>query len=371
MAQSDHREATSLRCSNCGAQLRIGSARDEFVTCDYCGSTYKVADLLGENGLDLSWLEDQIRRASEQVQQHAGRWKGASRPKLSRGSIAFLVILALIVPLLLTVSAAVFDDDMPLAGIIALVQVALLVGAFIQTLKSRGKTGMRGRTLMVVLAAVLVVPWFAAFEAQLGSTYTSDREYTAYSWDDLVLGSELPVFDRDTAYISRNSASNLDLDFPDVDDAVYRDYIAACQAAGYTVEQEYSESSFTAFDEDGYRLEVYLYTHNGEMDLTLEAPKPMSKLVWPSNTVAGLLPVPDADEAYIESAGRSNFSAYIGGMSRDDVNAYIQQCVDSGFTEEKSQSDGILWAENADGASLTIRYVGNNVMSVYLYSYDD
>lgn len=46
-ARDEDSEVDSLHCSNCGAQLHITSADDDFVTCDYCGSTYSVAELLG------------------------------------------------------------------------------------------------------------------------------------------------------------------------------------------------------------------------------------------------------------------------------------------------------------------------------------
>ena len=66
MARDEDSEVDSLHCSNCGAQLHITSADDDFVTCDYCGSTYSVAELLGGDAKPVRPYQPQSRQPQPQ-----------------------------------------------------------------------------------------------------------------------------------------------------------------------------------------------------------------------------------------------------------------------------------------------------------------
>ncbi len=296
-----HEEAMSLHCSNCGAQLHISSFNDKLVTCDYCGSVYKIRDLLEEQ-------DDPQQTAQADASPAA---KKASR--IARTIIVLFLISTFVVPVL---------------------------------------TGI-----------------FEAFSGDYDLSYSSDRDYGAVSWDSLVLGAIIPEFNgNDKGYIESNSSDYLSVEYKDVDESAFRSYVSSCQSAGYTAEQEYTESSFTAFNAEGYRLYMTYYSFDGdEMSITVEAPKPMSILIWPETTIAGDLPVPDSGQGYITTADEDYFTAYIGETSRDEVNTYISKCMALGFNQEQNMRDGYLWAKRSDGARLNVRYEGNNVMYISIY----
>lgn len=306
MAHDDNDEPESLHCSNCGAQLHIKSTDNEFVTCDYCGSTYGVVDLLHSDA-------EPVRQRQERQEKQSDKTDERTAAATKRVNFIFRLIgLAVIIPLVVSCVGYVVSDA-------------------------------------------------------TGGSYSTT--YEPYSWDDLTLGSHLPEFEGKAAHIYDNSSEELDIEFPDVDEDACRAYIATCREAGYTVEQEYTDDALNAFDDEGYHLNLYRIS-NGQMQVQLNAPWPMDALAWPSSTIAGLLPEPDAERGYVRAAGHDRFTAYIDGMSLDEVNDYIQQCVDAGFNQEQGRQGGCLWAENADGVRLNVSYEGNNVMCINMYKYE-
>ena len=347
----NHEEAMSLHCSNCGAQLHVSPYNDKFVTCDYCGSTYKVADLLHEAG---------------EFGRQAGSQQDEKTSLLLR--IVGLVVVGLIVAMhLFTTLGSLVDDDLFITGILAL--QTLLWAVVFRDILAKKVSGRRVATC-IVLAGLLLVPMLYDIGGGFGgSGYSSERDYGAVSWDSLVLGAIIPEFNgNDKGYIESNTSDYLSVEYKDVDESAFRSYVSSCQSAGYTAEQEYTESSFTAFNAEGYRLYMTYYSFDGdEMSITVEAPKPMSILIWPETTIAGDLPVPDSGQGYITTADEDYFTAYIGETSRDEVNTYISKCMALGFNQEQNMRDGYLWAKRSDGARLNVRYEGNNVMYISIY----
>ncbi len=321
MARDEDSEVDSLHCSNCGAQLHITSADDDFVTCDYCGSTYSVAELLGGDAKPVRPYQPQSRQPQpQQPRSHQPQQEVASPKEVAAKAARVKVIFILIA--VLTVIVLISD-----------------IGSVLFDAHDDEETGV-----------------------------DAGIAYESYDWNSLVLGSQIPAFDADKAHILTNRNEELYIEFPDVDETAYRSYVAACKEAGYTVEQEYSEIYFRAFNEDGYHLEIFLFSE-GRMNIEVDAPKPVTALVWPSGSIAGQIPAPDAEQGYISSADNYSFAAYIDGMSRDKVKAYMQQCIDAGFDQQESMGDDYLTARKGS-LRLSISYEGNNVMYVTLYDYD-
>ena len=52
-----------------------------------------------------------------------------------------------------------------------------------------------------------------------------------------------------------------------------RSYIKACEDKGFTVDAEKSNSSYTATDSEGYKLDLYYNSYDKELRISLDAPK--------------------------------------------------------------------------------------------------
>lgn len=299
VAGTKHKGPIALKCSNCGAPLRVDPHdHEDVVTCEYCGTSFAVADLMGED--------------------HNAPASRPAKPAKERASVM---------------------------GVLA---------------RSLG-------AIMIVVCFFTVVACLS--DAFTGSTASPEREYSTVAWSDIVLGDQLPKMGDPTAYVYENGTDRLDMRCADFDQDAFDTYVSNCKEMGYTVEPTIGDGSYEAFNEAGYHLRLYLYEGDGELNLELEAPKPMSPIMWPQNTPARTIPQPEATQAYIENASNDYFVVYVDGMSRDAVKAYMQTCLDAGYTEEYS-GDDYLNATDADGNHLSVRYEGNNVMYVTVYGTD-
>ena len=63
--------------------------------------------------------------------------------------------------------------------------------------------------------------------------------------------------------------------------------------------------------------------------------------------------------------------ATVSGMTKEDFREYADACADNGFTVEVISEDKYYVADNADGYSLSIEYIGNNTIIVSLDAPDD
>lgn len=110
-------------------------------------------------------------------------------------------------------------------------------------------------------------------------------------------------------------------------------------------------------------------------DKTIGDPKPLSEIKFPQNGLAALLPVPKSNIGEIDNDSSTYIEIYVGEMSLDDFNKYVDGCSDKGFnvdyTRYNSSSFGYEYyhAEDINGNSLELRYYENlGIMEIRVYA---
>lgn len=146
-------------------------------------------------------------------------------------------------------------------------------------------------------------------------------------------------------------------------------YASKCKEKGFTIDSEEDKDDFSAYNSDGYKVSLSLY--NSEMSITVNVPRTNEDLVWPTMGLATLLPLPDADKGSISIDSYMQFVAYVGNMSLDDYNAYVDKCIEIGFIVDYSKGKKVFSAHNSDGTSLRLEYEGFNTMSISMYAAKD
>ena len=183
-------------------------------------------------------------------------------------------------------------------------------------------------------------------------------------WSEMVMGELLPEPPNNKGEIHENSAEKLWLDIIKVSESEYNAYLDECREKGFTIDEEAEYSSFEAFNEAGNKLELSYYESSQELSINLDAPMEFSDIAWPGGEAGGLLPVPKSLVGKIENESASGFTAYIANTPIGDFNAYVSACAEKGFDADYTKDDGSYSAENADGWSLTVEYIGFNTMSI-------
>lgn len=152
----------------------------------------------------------------------------------------------------------------------------------------------------------------------------------------------------------------------------YKDYVAQCKERGFTVDAEEDDDEYSAYNEEGYCLNVRI-SDFGDPDIyiDLHTPRTNGELVWPDHGLASLLPTPDKAKGSVTIDTASQFQAYVGEMSREDYNSYVDVCMEKGFTVDYSREDDYFTADDVTGNSLRLEYQGFNTMYVSVYAPND
>lgn len=110
-------------------------------------------------------------------------------------------------------------------------------------------------------------------------------------------------------------------------------------------------------------------------DKTIGEPKSLTEIVYPNKGLATLLPTPKSDIGFIDNDSTTYIEIYIGEMSMNDFNAYVDECSDMGFNIDYRRYDSSAFgyeyyhAEDTNGNSLDLRYYENlEILEIRVYA---
>ncbi len=212
------------------------------------------------------------------------------------------------------------------------------------------------------IAAIIIAAIIA-----ISSIKTSVKQ--RLDWSKTELCDVLPKPDSKRGEIISDSEDELNVNVFKVSDESYKKYVSECKEKGFTVDSESSGSNFSAYNQDGYKLEIHYY--DNEMKIYLNAPMSFSAISWPKSKIGKALPKPKTLKGNVISESEDTFSVYITDTSKDDYNEYIDTCADKGFNIDYGKDAVYYHAENKQGFSLEVRYEGNNLMKIYISAPDD
>ena len=207
--------------------------------------------------------------------------------------------------------------------------------------------------VIVVIAAIAVI------------SSISGNKSEKIKWDDMILSEQLPEPPKKNGKINDNTAEALSVEIYKISDKQFNNYVEACKAKGFTVDSEsdYS-SSYDAYNAAGYKLSLGYYGSRDQMEIELEKPIEMSAITWPTSKAGNQLPAPKSTTGKFSYENDDGFSVYIGNTSKDDYNSYVKACSDKGFTVNYNKDDNFYDADNNAGWHVSIKYEGNNIMSI-------
>ncbi len=217
------------------------------------------------------------------------------------------------------------------------------------------------KKICAVLALVLAL-------LMLGGCVGLERK----TWPQTELAQMLPEprFRLKTFY---DSSDRISATFDKVNEARFQEYVRSCKERGFTEEVEESSEYFSAFNENGYRLELDTYGKKNEMNLYFTAPKEMGPFRWPDTEAGRMVPAPPETYGVIEWEYEDSFCIYVGNMTREDFREYVETCRAAGFSADFRKDADYFYAENEDGYTLSIGYEGFRTVCIDLspgYDYD-
>ena len=177
---------------------------------------------------------------------------------------------------------------------------------------------------LLVIAAVIVF-----------NVISRNNKGEKIEWASIELNAVIPEPPSNKGTLYGNSDERFNATFNGVPDEKYNKYQKACEEAGFNVDAEKSTGLYNAYNSDGYSLMLSHYSD--EMSV--------GKFSY------------EYDD---------NFYVYIGETSRDDYAEYAANCAENGFNVDYSKGDTYYYADNADGYHISVKYEGNNIMSIHI-----
>lgn len=349
-----------MKCSKCGAELS-----DDTRFCSYCGEKIEVNS---SDSVDNGVSESDHEETNNQTTFLPEKEKKSIADNIKDRGVGFwnklssyekVTTVALIVFTLMCLIA--FIAGKIFAGIIALLSIALTVVALLMKKQIIKPPKSWIHIVALAIAIVLIVPYFSLFGGN-GNSSTDKGE--KFSWSNLILEEVIPQPKSDVGKIITNTESSLSVYIYKTSTDDFCDYIKACKDKGFTVDAEQLTSSFNAYNESGYKLSLYYAESNKEMHIGVDAPVVYGELKWSDNGLGKLLPTPVSKVGEVKKDDDKGFEAIVAETSIEDFKAYAKLCSDKGFSIDIKESDKSFNAKNADGYKLSVKYIGNNVMSI-------
>lgn len=206
-----------------------------------------------------------------------------------------------------------------------------------------------------VIAAVALIAIISAISGGKGKGEKIE-------WSKIELRDQLPEPPSNRGTLFENSDEEFWVSLDGVSDDQYNDYLDACVDKGFTVDADKSSYSYKAYNADGYSLDM---SHIGDgLSITLKAPMKFGSITWPSSTVGNMLPAPKSTTGKFSYEHDDSFFVYVGETSKADYDQYVADCSANGFNIDYDKGDTYYRADNADGYHISLKYEGNNIMTV-------
>ena len=183
-------------------------------------------------------------------------------------------------------------------------------------------------------------------------------------WDEIVMSNVLPEPPESRGEIAENSAEELRIEINKITDVQYADYIEECEENGFTIDADAESYSYSAYNDEGYKLTLTHFNDGEEMQIELDTPMEMSPIVWPSGSAGGQLPTPKSTTGKFSYENDDSFHVFIGNTTKADYNDYVNACSEKGFNIDYDKGENYYYADNSTGWSLSLRYEGFNIMSI-------
>lgn len=229
--------------------------------------------------------------------------------------------------------------------------------------KSKNKKPFYKRGFFIAFVVIIVL--VIALKALGGENSKTEK----IDISEMKLGEYLPELPSNKGKIWYNTEDNLNIEFKNISKEKYSEYIKACENAGYVVDADETEWGYDSYNNNGYKLHITII--NDTMGIELEAPMKFAVLDWPSSAVGKMLPEPKSTLGKFSYEYDTSFLVYVAECTKEAYNEYVKACSDAGFNVGYDKGDTYYYADNEYGYHISLRYEGNNIMSINISSPDE
>lgn len=352
-----------LKCKSCGAQLKI-SENQELLYCEFCGS--KI--LIDDEATEESRLHRVKLKSKKELDEHNLEYrkkvdlynedKKYNNTKTNGAIKIFSIVFAVIAFVFMLVS---IDAHAWISAVIAFLQIVAFGYAFLLCLNVLKEMKRNTYVVAFIIGCFLIFP-FLMFE---DVTYEFHGQI---EWPSSGITNAIPKYgDNIKGEISLNYDDSFSIYIDDVSRNDYLDYLQRCKDAGYTIDAKES-FGYEAYNEDGYKLELYYYDSSKRLSIDVEEPMKFEKIPWPINELSQDLPNIPSDMGNIDLNYEKHIIVYLDNITEDKFNDYIEKCQSMGYKEKFEKKKNYFNAYKGN-KRLTLTFIRGRVMSISLDDY--
>ena len=224
-----------------------------------------------------------------------------------------------------------------------------------------------GATIIVVFLAFVLINGSIfsgitnVFSGIGGTTQTSNDE--DFEWLETGLSTKIPKIEAKKGRIQTNSDTELWISLDGVSYNEFEGYITSCKEMGYTVDAEKDTNTYTAYNSEGYLLEVSCYGEN----FSVELKAPLSgdpDFKWPDHELASMIPELSGKTGVVETKTEDTIKIVLYDITESEIKSYISSCENSGYTVDSEKKDTSFNGFNKDGYELNVSYNEMKAMTI-------
>ena len=223
--------------------------------------------------------------------------------------------------------------------------------------------------LLKVLVVTVVVGAFSAFiftRAGIKNAFlrANEEAKASFEWPSSGVALQIPEPPSYRGKIEYDNEKEFWVEVRGIGEESYTAYIDSCRESGFTIEVERSSTRYEAYNDEGYKLELYYYSSHREMNIHVYAPEKLGVIQWPKSELANHLPIPASTYGRIKTESDDELEIYLGSTTKQAFDDYAAACYDAGFTLKYKKTDTYFRADNSEGYSIRLEYKGFNIVFI-------
>lgn len=234
--------------------------------------------------------------------------------------------------------------------------------------KIRIRAGIGAAIVVVFLAFILINGSLLKGITNLlpdNGISTNNGSDEKFEWLKTGLSTELPEIEGYGGNIWKNSEEELDIDIDGITYAQFDAYIVACQERGFTLDAVKDTNEYTAYNDEGYKLELQHIADR--LYINLKAPLSGDpNYTWPGSTLAQMIPQLSADSGATALDNEEKCEILLFGVSQETLKSYVATCKAAGFAVDCEEGSTYFNGYNSDGYFLHVSVNDMGKLSITL-----
>lgn len=327
-----------MKCPKCKAKLKSAT--------NFC---YKCGEKLVQEVTEVNPLNDLETESPQKFREKLiNEWKNLD-------TFCKVIAIGTLISAFVLFISLVSGNGSVILSLISTILFAITLLINKQKIKVKGKI----THIITTIFACLIL---CSCILSLGNGGTENN--IKYIWSDILLNETLPEIDLENAEVYANSYDRFSVTIEDFSGTDFNNYIGECKSKGFTIDAELEGSSYTAYNQEGYKLVLNFHDYDNSMSITLDKPIEMETISISNSELAKLLPTPKSTLGKIDSNTEETYSLYLGNTTINDYNEYVTECEKNGFTLNVEKTSKSFAAQNETGNKISVEYKGANVIFI-------